>query len=409
MSYERASMGEGEEISCLLNPESRKVIHPESLSQPFSLSVAQTVRSFHASFPRYRATPLVSLAKLAQSLGVAEIWIKDESYRFGLNAFKVLGATYAIACMIARKLGISENNLSFDAIYSGSGRETLAGITLVTATDGNHGRAVAWAAQTLGINAVVYMPRGSVRARVEAVNQHGAKVVVVRGNYDDAVRVAAEQAELNDWMLVQDSAWEGYEEIPIRITQGYLTILHEAFEQLRGETPSHVFVQCGVGSLAASVQAYLVESFGSSRPICVVVEPKEAGCFYESMSINDGNPHKVSGDLKTIMAGLACGEPGLLGWKILRAYTDGFAICSDSVAIKGMRTLARPLPGDDPITSGESGAVTTGLVATLLGEAKYREIVEALSLTRESRILLLSTEGDTDPEMYQKIVHSSGE
>lgn len=403
------SAGGKGEIACVLNPESRKRAHPGSLTQPFSLSVAQSVRGFHSSFPRYKPTPLVSLANLAGSLKVADIWIKDESHRFGLNAFKVLGASYAIARIIARKLGISEHNLCFDAIYARPVREKLADITLVTATDGNHGRAVAWAAQTLGVNAVVYMPGGSVRARVEAVRQHGADVVLVKGTYDNAVHLAAHEAEMKGWVLVQDSAWEGYEEIPIRITQGYLTILHEAFEQLRGEAPSHVFVQCGVGSLAASVQAYLVEAFGSSRPISVVVEPDEAGCFYKSMSINDGNPHKISGDLKTIMAGLACGEPGLLGWKILRAYTDGFAICSDSVAIRGMRTLANPLPGDDPIISGESGAVTTGLLATLLGETEYGEIVEALRLTRESRILLLSTEGDTDPEMYEKIVHSSGD
>jgi diaminopropionate ammonia-lyase len=204
--------------------------------------------------------------------------------------------------------------------------------------------------------------------------------------------------------LVQDSAWEGYEEIPTRIVQGYLTIMHEAFEQLGGKIPTHVLVQCGVGSLASAVQAYLVEVFGMRRPRFIVVESERASCFYESISINDGDPHKISGDLNTIMAGLACGEPGLLAWRILHSCADVFVTCSDSVAIKGMRILANPLVGDDKVVSGESGAVTTGLLACLVGDARYRETAQAFKITQESKILLISTEGDTDPDMYQKIV-----
>jgi len=403
------SVKERTEISYILNAEARKRVSSGSLTEPFSLSVAESVRRFYQSFPQYNPTPLVTLDNLARNLRVANIWIKDESYRFGLNAFKVLGASYAIACVIGGKLGISEDNLSFDIFSSDPIREKLTGTTFVTATDGNHGRAVAWVAQKLGVNAVVYMPQGSSRARFEAIKQYGAQTEIVKGNYDDAVHWAAEQAQKNGWILVQDTAWEGYEEIPTRIVQGYLTLLHEALEQLGGKIPTHVFVQCGVGSLAAAMQAYVVELFGPNRPISVVVEPERASCFYESMSINDGNLHKISGDLNTIMAGLACGEPGLLAWKILYSYADVFVTCSDSVAIKGMRILANPLAGDGKVVSGESGAVTTGLLACLVGDARYRETAEALKITQESKILLVSTEGDTDPDMYQKIVSGNAD
>jgi len=253
------------------------------------------------------------------------------------------------------------------------------------------------------------MPQGSSRARFEAIKQYGAQTEIIKGNYDDAVHWAAEQAQRNGWILVQDTAWEGYEEIPTRIIQGYLTLLHETLEQLGGKIPTHVFVQCGVGSLASGVQAYLVELFGMRRPRFIVVEPERASCFYESMSINDGNLHKISGDLNTIMAGLACGEPGLLAWKILYSYADVFVTCSDSVAIKGMRILANPLAGDGKVVSGESGAVTTGLLACLVGDARYRKIGEELKITQESKILLVSTEGDTDPDMYQKIVSGNAD
>jgi len=397
------------QISYILNAEARKRVSSGSLTEPFSLSVAESVRRFHQSFPQYNPTPLVTLDNLARNLRVANIWIKDESYRFGLNAFKVLGASYAIACVIGGKLGIYEDNLSFDIFNSAPIREKLTGTTFVTATDGNHGRAVAWAAQKLGVNAVAYMPQGSSRARFEAIKQYGAQTEIIKGNYDDAVHWAADQAQKNGWVLVQDTAWEGYEEIPTRIIQGYLTIMHEAFEQLGGKIPTHVFVQCGAGSLASAVQVYLVELFGMRRPRFIVVEPERASCFYESMSINDGNPHKISGDLNTIMAGLACGEPGMLAWKILHSCADVFVTCSDSVAIKGMRILANPLAGDDKVVSGESGAVTTGLLGCLVGDARYREIAEALKITQESKVLLISTEGDTDPDMYQKIVSGSAD
>jgi diaminopropionate ammonia-lyase len=389
-------------LSLIVHDEARKECRKKNITAPFSQSQAKSVRKFHRSFPQYQPTPLVRLTNLAHRLSVSDIYVKDESKRFGLKAFKVLGATHAVAHVIAERIGVHENSLSFGLFESDSIQRELSRITLVTATDGNHGRAVAWAAQILGCRAVIYMPKGSALPRIEAIREHGAAVQVIDGNYDDAVHIAAERAREHHWILVQDTAWEGYEDLPLRIIQGYLTIMDEALEQLDAEVPTHVFVQCGVGSLAAAMQAYLVELFGANRPKFIVVEPLEAACFYESMAANDGHPHKVGGDLNTIMAGLACGEPNILAWRILQSCADGFIACDDSVALSGMRILGNPLPGDEKVVSGESGAVTAGLLAEMLGSSTYSGIKDALELNQASRVLLISTEGDTDPDIYKR-------
>jgi diaminopropionate ammonia-lyase len=397
-------MPEIEKITYVSNPLSRKRDVVKASTGSFSPSAAHSVRKFHQTFPDYTPTPLARLAHLADMLQIADIWVKDESYRFGLNAFKVLGAIHGLAYLVAHRLKVNAQELCFDLLNARSTKERLADTTFVTATDGNHGRAVAWAAQQLGCNAVVYLPKGTSVARYEAIRAHGAQVLVIEGNYDDAVQQAAEHAQKHGWILVQDTAREGYEEIPVKIMQGYLTILHEALEQLEGEIPTHVFVQCGVGSLAAATQAYLFELFGQVRPIFAVVEPTRAACFYESMSAHDRRPKKLRGNLDTIMAGLACGEPSTLAWKILRDYADVFVACPDYVAMRGMRILGNPLQGDDRVISGESGAVTLGLLTLVLGQESCRHIAGALRLNETSKVLLLSTEGDTDPDMYRKIV-----
>ena len=391
-------------LSFILHDKAKRAYKETEITAPFSQSQAMSVRKFHRSFPQYQPTPLVQLTNLARSMRVSGVYVKDESQRFGLKAFKVLGATYAVAHVIAERTGMHEDSITFGLFESGSIRHELSRITLVTATDGNHGRAVAWAAQIVGCRAVVYMPRGSALSRIEAIRERGAAVHVLDGNYDDAVHLAAERAREHNWILVQDTAWEGYEDIPKRIIQGYLTIMDEALEQLDQEAPSHVFVQCGVGSLAAAMQAYLVELFGVNRPKFIVVEPLSAACFYESVAANDGQPHKVSGDLSTIMAGLACGEPNIMAWRILHTYADGFIACDDSVTLSGMRILGNPLPGDELIVSGESGAVTAGLLAEILGNSTYSDIKDSVELNRASRVLLISTEGDTDPDMYTRVI-----
>jgi len=397
-------MPEIEKITYIVNQLSRKRDMVKASTDLFSLSTAHSVRKFHQTFPDYTPTPLVKLTHLADMLRVSNIWIKDESYRFGLNAFKVLGATHGLAYLIAQRLKINAQELSFDLLHAPSAKEKLADTTLVTATDGNHGRAVAWAAQQLRCRAVVYMPKGTSAARHESIKAHGAQTLIIDGTYDDAVQQAVEQAQKQGWILLQDTAREGYEEIPLKIMQGYLTILHEALEQLGGEIPTHVFVQCGVGSLAAASQAYLFELFGDERPLFAVVEPSRAACFYEPMATHKREPKKLSGNLDTIMAGLACGEPSTLSWKILRDYADVFVACPDYIAIKGMRILGNPLQDDERVISGESGAVTLGLLTTVLAQTSYRKIAKALQLNETSKVLLLSTEGDTDPSMYRKIV-----
>jgi len=301
-------------------------------------------------------------------------------------------------------LKMNAQELSFDLLHAPSVKEKLADTTFVTATDGNHGRAVAWATQQLGCNAVVYLPKGTYRARNESIKLHGAQTLIIDGTYDDAVQQAVEQAQKQGWILLQDTAREGYEEIPLKIMQGYLTIVHEALDQLEEEIPTHVFVQCGVGSLAAASQAYLFELFGDERPLFAVVEPTRAACFYEPMATHKRKPKKLSGNLNTIMAGLACGEPSTLAWKTLRDYADVFVACPDHIAMRGMRILGNPLQGDDRVISGESGAVTLGLLTTVLTQASCRKIADALQLNESSKVLLLSTEGDTDPSMYRKIV-----
>ncbi|RIK57075.1 diaminopropionate ammonia-lyase [candidate division KSB1 bacterium] len=208
-------------------------------TSPFSPEVAATVRTFHRSFPDYSPTPLAKLSHLAQRFGLANLWVKDESQRFGLNAFKVLGASYAIAHVIAQKDRQLNDEVSFALFQQAGVRAQLRETTLATATDGNHGRAVAWAAQKLGCQAVIYMPRDTASARVAAVTGHGAQAVKIDGSYDEAVHLAAQHAEQRGWILVQDTAWPGYEEIPTRIMQGYLTILHEACEQMAGDPDTH--------------------------------------------------------------------------------------------------------------------------------------------------------------------------
>ncbi|MCD6266339.1 MAG: diaminopropionate ammonia-lyase [Deltaproteobacteria bacterium] len=397
-------MPEIEKITYIVNQFSRKKDVVKASTDSFSPSTAHSARKFHQTFPDYTPTPLVKLTHLADMLRVSNIWIKDESHRFGLNAFKVLGATHGLAYLLAQRLEMNTQELSFDLPHKPSAKEVLADTTLVTATDGNHGRAVAWAAQQLRCRAVVYLPKGASTARYESIKAHGAQTLIIDGTYDDAVKQAAEQAQKQGWILLQDTAREGYEEIPLKIMQGYLTILHEALEQLEGEIPTHVLVQCGVGSLAGASQAYLCELFGDKRPLFVVVEPTRAACFYEPMATHRRMPKKLSGNLNTIMAGLACGEPSALAWKILRDYADVFIACPDYIAMRGMRILGNPLQGDDRVISGESGAVTLGLLTTVLTQSSCRKIANALQLNESSTVLLISTEGDTDPSMYRKIV-----
>jgi diaminopropionate ammonia-lyase len=390
------------------NTKSRDVNYTKEKLVGFEEKEMKEVYDFHKSLPGYKATPLVELDDLAKYYGVQKLWLKDESKRFGLNAFKVLGGSYAIGKYLSQKLGRDMSELPFNVLISDEVKKQLGDVTFVTATDGNHGRGVAWVANKLRQKSVVYMPKGSAKMRFDAIAREGADVSITDLNYDDAVRLANKGAEEHGWIMVQDTAWDGYEEIPLWIMQGYSTIINEIVEQLEAakeEKPTHVFLQAGVGSFAGAVQGYLAHLYGDDRPITIICEPHGANCIYKSMEANDGKPHNVTGDLTTIMAGLACGEPNTISWKILRDNADFSVSCDDSIAARGMRVLSSPLGNDQRVISGESGAVGLGLF-TVLSEKKeeYTELMKALKIDENSRILCISTEGDTDVEGYKNVV-----
>ena len=363
---------------------------------------------FHKSFPQYSVTPLQKLSALASYLGVKGIYCKDESYLFGLNAFKVLGGSYAMGRYIAKELGRDISQLPYNVLSSDKLREEFGQATFFTATDGNHGRGVAWAAKRLGQKAVVRMPKGTTKTRFDNIAKEGAEVTIEEVNYDDCVRMAAaEAAKTEHGIIVQDTAWAGYEEIPSWIMQGYGTLVLEADKQLKEngvDRPTHVFVQAGVGSLAGAVVGYFAHKYKENPPVMVVCEASAADCLYRSAVQADGNLVNVTGDLQTIMAGLACGEGNTIGWDILKNHVTVFASCPDWMSAKATRIYANPLENDPHIISGESGSVPLGLAYTALHDEDAKDLKEALKLDENSNILVISTEGDTDPVRYREIV-----
>lgn len=353
---------------------------------------AAKVRNFHQSMPEYNITPLVSLPHLAKQLGIAGIYIKDESKRFGLNAFKGLGASYAINKVL------EQNTKPLP-------------ITFVTATDGNHGKAVAWASARAGCKSVVFMPHGSKECRVQAIaNISGATVEVTPYNYDDTVRHAYKYAQEQNAYLVQDTAFEGYSDIPDYITQGYTTMAAEAIEQLQTigiARPTHTFLQAGVGSMAAGVLGYLTCRYQGIPPITTIIEAASSACIYESAQ--KGSPVAIGGHPETIMAGLNCGEVNINIWPILRDFASFYAKCPDWVTTNAMYRLANPIAEDNRVISGESGAVGLGLLMSLCTMPEYNTFREQMNLNQDSVVLLFSTEGDTDPEHYNHIVNTKPE
>lgn len=374
-------------------------------TKPFGWEIAKKVNDFHRSFPEYSVTPLAKLSNLAAMLGLSNIYVKDESYRFGLNAFKVLGGSYAIGNYIAGKLGLDISQLPYAHMISREIKEQLGDITFVTATDGNHGRGVAWTANRLGQKSVVYMPRGTAPERLKNIKALGSDASITDLCYDDAVRLAKAGAEKYGWVLVQDTSWEGYEEIPRWIMQGYTTLAYEVTEQLHGEKPTHVFLQAGVGSMGGAIAGFFADYYGDNeRPIITVVEPNKADCLFRTAQAQDGQLHFVTDNMDSIMAGLCCGEPCGLSWEIFQDHADNFVSIPDYVTAKGMRILGNAL-GDDPrVVSGESGACTVGLIYELMRNPGLTWLREQIKLDQDSKVLCFSTEGATDRENYRKIV-----
>ncbi len=358
------------------------------------------------SWPGYAPTPLRPLTGLAAASAIEGIWYKDEAGRFGLGSFKALGGAYAVLRLLARETGSSANaELTAQNLIHGDARSRAAAITVTCATDGNHGRSVAWGAQQFGCRCVIYIHATVSEARRQAIAQYGAEVVRVAGTYDDAIRRAAADARANGWFVVSDTSYSGYMDVPRDVMQGYTVMAAEALSQLPpGESFTHVFLQGGVGGLAAAVCGHLWESLGPNRPRIVVVEPEKAACLFESA--RKGVPTSVGGDLDTIMAGLACGEVSLLAWEILRDGADDFLTIPDEAAADCMRLLAKGVGDDSPIVAGESAVA--GLAGLLLARSRP-DMARRLHLESDSRVLLIGSEGATDAEVYTRIVGRSPE
>lgn len=373
---------------------------------PFSMAATSDVRLLHESLRGYRPTPLVSLQDIAASGNIKAFLVKDESTRLNLKAFKPLGSIYAMFRVICSELDLDWRLTTLDQLLDESCREEISKLTFITTTDGNHGKGVSWASSIFGARCFVYMPRGTVEARAQAIRDAGnAEVTVTDMVYDDCVRYTAELARKNGWKLIQDTSWPGYETIPFMIMLGYTTMVYEALGQMSAlgfDRPTHVFLQAGVGSMAGTVTAALKTTFPDEMPVIAMVEPNEVACFYESMEIADGKPHTSTGNNTTIMAGLNCATPCGIAWDLARDYAAGAIRCTDDVTIHGMRMLAK-----HGIVSGESGAVTSGVADLILTERKYSDIREKLGIDRNSVILVISTEGDTDPANYKKVINNN--
>lgn len=355
------------------------------------------------NWPGYSVTPLHSLESLAGQLGVGAVHYKDEGGRFGLGSFKALGGAYAVSRLLRRLVGqrIGKSITTADLLTPAC-RERAAEITVTCATDGNHGRSVAWGAQLFGCRCVIYIHATVSEGRREAIESYGASVVRTPGNYDDSVRQADADARANGWHVISDTSYEGYMDVPRDVMQGYQLMVEESVRHL-DQAPTHVFVQGGVGGLAAAVCGYFWERMGAGRPKFIVVEPDRADCLMRSA--RNGKVTAVHGDLDTLMAGLACGEVSLLAWEILEAGADAFATVPDAAAIATMRLMADPLPGDPPVVAGESAVA--GLAAAI-GIAQDDAQRQSLGIDGQSRLLFYGSERDTDPELYARIVGRSG-
>lgn len=374
-------------------------------------AITRVARQFHRQLDGYHMSPLKSLPGLAAMLGIGGIWVKDESERLSLNSFKVLGGSFALYQFLRKRLGIRDRELTVSELKSEAAQQKLGDICFATATDGNHGRGVAWAAMELGFDCVVYVHERTSKPRIRAIEEYGARVKVIPGTYDDAVRQVIRDANINGWQVISDTSWDGYEDIPNWVMQGYTTMMAELQEQLAGQgivQPTHVLVQAGVGALAASVIGYYQGLFGATRPITVVVEPNKAACLFESAKAADGHPHSVGGTLNTIMAGLACGDPSPLAWDILEHHADFFLSCPDFIAAKGMRVYGVPVANDPFIVSGESGAVTLGALMFIAECATLADLKAQMKLDANSQVLLINTEGNTDPQHFRRVVWEGG-
>jgi diaminopropionate ammonia-lyase len=375
-------------IRTLINPNAGGILDgPPSGRSPLQ---------FHRRLPGYEVTPLVDAPELAEALGVGKVFVKDESSRLGLPAFKVLGTSWAVYRALEERLG-DEGFGHWEAIEDLKQKlEPLRPLSLVAATDGNHGRAVARVARLLGLGARIFVPEDMVAARREAIAGEGAEVVVVDGSYDDAVERSAEA----EGLLISDTSWPGYERVPSWVIEGYSTMLWEIEEELsrRGEAgPDLVVVQVGVGAFAAAVASHFCRPDSPQHPKLVAVEPERADCLFQSVSA--GRLVSVPGPHDSIMAGLNCGRPSLVAWPILFRSMDVLVAVDDKPAREAMRLAART-----DIVAGESGTAGLGGLLQLLHSKEDGEARRLLGVNEDTRVLIFNTEGATDPDAYQRVV-----
>ncbi len=369
----------------------------------FSKENTMKIHKFHQSMgDSYNVTPLVRLKELSNHLGLQDIFVKDESLRGNLKAFKLLGGAYSVAKSICKKLSIDISEVDFDYLKSNEVKNKLGDLTFAAASDGNHGKSVAWAANEFNQSCIVYMPKGTVQDRVTAIEELGSEVIVTNMNYDGCVSEVNKLGSSKGWEVILDTASEGDKEVASWVMQGYATMTYEAISQMNSMAikPTHIFVQAGVGSLAASVMG-VVLNYYSEVPKLYTLEPHQANCFYLSGLANDGLARSVEGDMESISAGLSCGVPNPISWELIRNFADGFISCDDLLAANGMRILGNPLKGDMAITSGESGSIGTGFIDYVM---KNKELRKKFDLDASSTVLLFSTEGDTDRVNYRDIV-----
>jgi len=351
------------------------------------------------AWPGYAETTMHTLPALAARLGVADLHYKDEATRFGLGSFKALGGAYAVARLLAREIGKAlGREVSMAEVTRVAHPDEAARITVCCATDGNHGRSVAWGAREFGCACVIFIHATVSEGRKAAIEAYGAELRRCTGNYDDSVREAQETATREGWFVVSDTSYEGYMEIPKDVMQGYEVMAAEAFDSL-DEAPTHVFLQTGVGGMAAAVAAQAVRRYGAARPTIVLCDPDRSACWLETMRA--GRPAAVEGDLDTLMAGLACGEVSALAWEILRDHGDAVMTVTDASAVAEMTRLAHPESGDPVLVAGESAVAGLAGLAAAMGDAEARA---ALALDGASRVLVFGTEGDTDAALYEALV-----
>lgn len=388
------------------NTRATRTLYPAELRSIMSMAKAEESREWLSTWSGINpgATPLYSLAGLAKELGVGQILLKDESIRSELGSFKALGAPIALVRLILRLW--HNEKLDPKALFSGTYASLLKRFTVISATDGNHGKGLAAAAKSLGCRCVIVLHANVSPEREEAIAAFGAEIVRISGNYDASVEEAARLASDNGWHVVSDTSYEGYEEIPRDVMQGYGTIAAEINEALTdsGTSVTHVFLQGGVGGLAAGIISYLWEARSDKRPVVVVVEPEQADCLLQSAIV--GKAAKATGTVDSVMAGLACGEASPLAWRFLQPTAEFFMTIKDVDAVDAMRVLAKGNATDTPVLAGESGvAGLSGLTQLMRNPALARQV----GLNSDSRVLVINTEGATAPSVYEELVGESAE